>query len=211
MDLLLRYGLVAVFVALLATAFGSPIPEDVGLLAAGLLAHHRPELLPWAYGVGWVGVCLADTVPWLLGHRVGLHPRGLLARFIGRRRSRRILAFYKRFGAWTIAICRMCPGMRFPAFFLAGATGMPLRRFWLIDGLAALITVGLWVTIGWRWGASITRALLWMERARVLGVALLAGVVAWLTWDLVRRWRRRRERLQAGEEVTEDLTGSHPV
>ncbi len=210
MELLLQYGLAAVFVALLATAFGSPIPEDACLLAAGVLAHHRPELLPWAYPIGWFGVVLADNVPWILGRRVGLHPTGIFARLVGRRRSRRILRFYERFGPWTIVICRNFPGMRFPAFFLAGATGTPIRRFWLLDGTAALFTVGLWVTLGWALGAPLTRALVWMERLRVVGVVLLAVAATWLAWDLIRRWRRRRNRSPFGEEITDEVTGTYP-
>jgi membrane protein DedA with SNARE-associated domain len=209
-DFLLRYGLAAVFVALLATAFGSPIPEDACLVAGGLLAHHRPEVLPWAYLVGWLGVMLADTVPWILGRRVGLHPHGFLTRLIGRRRSRRILRFYERFGVWTIAICRNFPGMRFPAFFFAGATGTPLTRFWLVDGGTAVLSVGVWVTLGWRFGALITRALAWMDRLREVGAVLAATLVAWLAWDLVRRWRRQRAQVLAGEEITEDVTGTWP-
>ena len=46
-------------------------------------------------------------------------------------------------------IARQIPGMRFPTFFFAGASAVSMGRFYLIDGLSALITVNLYLGLGY--------------------------------------------------------------
>ncbi len=76
MDTLLEYGLVAVFIALVLTAVGLPIPEDVSLAVAGVLARTGPASWVDAWIVGYIGVLTGDLIVYHLGKRVGLHPKG---------------------------------------------------------------------------------------------------------------------------------------
>lgn len=155
MDTLLRYGLFAVFIALVLTSVGLPIPEDVSLAVAGVLARTGHATLWQAILVGYVGVLTGDVIAYSLGRRVGLHPTGWLGRLFGEAQIERILKYYRRFGDYTIVVARNIPGMRFPAFFFSGATGVPFARFLLLDGLAAIVTTGVWIGIGWYVGDRI--------------------------------------------------------
>ena len=38
MDFFAKYGLLAVFISLISTPLGNPVPEDISLLAGGMLA-----------------------------------------------------------------------------------------------------------------------------------------------------------------------------
>ncbi len=189
METLLEHGLLAVFAALILAPLGLPIPEEVSLLAAGAYARAGLAPLELALAVGYSGVVLGDCIAFMLGRRVGLRPTGVLGRLFGRRRMRRIVRFYDRFGVWTVVICRQVPGMRFPAFFFSGASGMTLRRFLLLDGTAALGTAGLWCGLGWWFGASIQESVATVENLRQL--ALVAGImiVALFAWRLFREPR----------------------
>ena len=176
METLLQYGLAAVFVALLLTPFGLVIPEEISLLAAGALAKagHAPY---WAsLLVGYSGIILADTITWGMGRAMGLRPTGWIARLIGTRQIDRIDRFYRRYGTWTIAICRMFPGMRLPAFFFAGATGISYRRFLRYDGSAALITANLYVYLGLAFADNLGRVVAWLNTFRE-GIAIVVGAV----------------------------------
>jgi membrane protein DedA with SNARE-associated domain len=182
----LEHGLLAVFVALLLAPLGFPIPEDISLLSAGALAWHGHASLPAAWAVGVLGVILSDTLLWTLGHRVGLHPKGLIGRKVGRRRIRKISRFYDRFGPYTVAICRALPGTRFPAFFFAGATRMPLQKFLLIDGIAAIFYVALLVGVGNALGDEIGQVAAVMHRFRVWTLVGVGLVGAFLLWRFLR-------------------------
>ena len=196
MDTLLQYGLIAVFIALVLTAVGLPIPEDVSLAVAGVLARTGHATWVEAWIVGYVGVLTGDVIVFNLGRRVGLHPKGWLGRLFGDRQIDRILRFYSRFGDYSVVICRQLPGMRFPAFFFSGATGMPIQRFMLLDGLAAVFTVSLWIAVGWWLGERLHefKTLLGSLRWSLTGVGVLLAALG--LWSVVRSRKKRTE----GEE-----------
>lgn len=186
MEHLLEHGLLAVLVALLLTPFGLPIPEDVSLVAAGVLARTGHAQLYEAWIVGYFGVLFADCIAWSFGHYLGLNPRGPLRHLFGRKQILRITKFFQRFGPWAIVVCRNLPGTRFPAFFFSGATGMSLPRFVLIDGSAAVVTVSLWVSVGWWAGQRADLLDAVMARAHWLLLGLGVVLVGGLAWRLLR-------------------------
>ncbi|NOY27984.1 MAG: DedA family protein, partial [Oligoflexia bacterium] len=189
-DTLLRYGLLAVFIALLLTPFGLPVPEDVSLFVAGVLTGLGQAVLPQALAVGYVGVVVSDLISFSFGRRVGLEPRGFLGRLVGPSQLARIERFYLRYGSWAIVIARQIPGMRLPAFFFAGATGIPLTRFLLVDGSAAFVTVGVYVSLGYGFSDKVSSVVPWLDRFRF--VLVLVGVTSGLVIAL--RWFRRHRR-----------------
>ncbi len=192
MDTLLEYGLIAVFLALILTPFGLPIPEDVSLLAGGALARLGHATFVQVLVVGYIGVIGGDVIAWTFGRRVGLHPRGWIARLIGPDDIARIERFYRRYGAWTIVIARQFPGMRLPAFFFAGASGVSLRRFLWFDCSAALITVGVFPALGYTFADDLTQVLGILDNFR-WWVTLVVGVMALgLGFRIVRGFLRRR-------------------
>ncbi len=187
MDTLLKYGLVAVFLALILTPFGLPIPEDVSLLGAGVLTATGHAKLLHAVVVGYIGVVGSDVISWTFGRRVGLLPTGFIARLIGPEDIERIERFYRRYGLWAIAIARNFPGMRLPAFFFAGASGISLARFLLIDGLAACVTVGVFITLGRVFADDLSRVLGFLDNFRFVGGVGFGLILALIGWRILRR------------------------
>ena len=106
-----------------------------------------PIILGWI--VGFLGVTLGDVISWKMGKTAGLEPKGFISKLIGKDQIQYIERFYRRWGDWAIVFARQVPGMRFPTFFFAGASAIPLGRFYLIDGLAALITVNMYFWLGY--------------------------------------------------------------
>lgn len=189
MDTLLEYGLVAVFLAL-HPPISSVLPEEVSLLTAGFLAGTGRQPLWLCLLVAYAGIVSADTLTWAIGRRLGLHPEGWASRMVGPDRVERIERFYRRYGPWAIVICRQLPGTRTPAFFFAGASGFPLARFLAYEMSAALLTAGLYVTLGLVFADDFEHLLAQIERVRstLLGVVAVGGAVA-LVWVLLRRRR----------------------
>ncbi len=56
---------------LFACGLGVPIPEDITLIAAGILASAGSISLPGAYIVGYVGVMVGDTLLFFTGRKYG--------------------------------------------------------------------------------------------------------------------------------------------
>ena len=197
LDFFETYGLLAVFVALITTPVGNPIPEDLSLLAGGMIAGTGQVTVWEALGVGYSGVVIGDCVAWAMGRRVGLQPGGFLSRVAGKKQVARLQRFYERFGDRTILICRQLPGFRLPCFFIAGASGMPIKRFLLIDGSAALITTNVFTWLGFYYWKDLANVIHWLERFRqgVLVLAVLAGVMV-----AVRIIQYQRERRALGAE-----------
>lgn len=193
LDTLLQYGLVAVFVALMLTPFGLPLPEDVSLLGAGVLTATGHATLAQALVVGYLGVVGSDVVSWTFGRRVGLQPTGFIARLVGADDIERIARFYQKWGPWAIAIARNFPGMRLPAFFFAGASGISLPRFLLIDGIAACVTVGVFVSLGRIFADDLGRVLAFLDGFRRFGSVTFGLLIAFVIWRIL-RWRVGRKR-----------------
>jgi len=205
---LLRYGLLAVFIALVLTPFGLPVPEDISLLVGGVLAASEQFTLAEALVVGWLGVIIGDSISWTFGRRIGVEPKGFLSRLIGHRQIKRIERFYLRYGTWAIVIARQIPGMRLPAFFFAGATGIRYPRFLIVDGLAALITVNLYVLLGWFFANRIDEILPWLDGVRVVGGVVAVGVGAAL---VIRWWQRRVHDREDAEDLAEEAVQQPPA
>ena len=158
---------------------GNPVPEDVSLLAGGMIAGMGQTTIWNALAIGYAGVILGDCVAWAMGRRVGLQPGGFLSRVAGDKQIARLQRYYDRFGDRTILICRQLPGFRLPCFFIAGATGIPIKRFLWIDGTAALVTTNVFTWLGYVYWADLARVIHWLERFRqaVLVVAIMAGMM----------------------------------
>lgn len=147
--LFIQYGVVIGFMALVLAPLGLPIPEEVSLLAMGVLLGngHATLLTTWIYA--FLGVTLGDLIAWYFGRKMGLESTGFVSRLIGEQQIQDIEQFYRKYGDWAIVIARQIPGMRFPTFFFAGASAVSMGRFYLIDGLSALVTVNLYLGLGY--------------------------------------------------------------
>lgn len=199
MDLLERlitffaeHGYVAVFMALLLCGAGLPLPEDITLVAGGVIAGLGYADVHIMAAVTMVGVLLGDAGMFLLGHHFGVHmlqwkPISLL---MPPRRYAKMQDKFARYGNRLMFFARFLPGMRTAVFITAGATHrVSFWRFLLLDGLAALVSVPFWVYLGY-FGADRREWLgMWIQRGQnslwlLGGVAIVVLLVLW--------WRRRR-------------------
>ena len=147
--LFIQYGVLTGFAALILAPLGLPIPEEISLLAMGVLVGNDHASLLDAWICGFLGVTLGDLIAWYFGRTMGLESTGFVSRLIGQKQIGDIEQFYRKYGDWAIVIARQIPGMRFPTFFFSGASAVSMGRFYLIDGLAALITVNLYLGLGY--------------------------------------------------------------
>lgn len=197
LDFFTSYGYVAVFVVLLICGFGVPIPEDITLVAGGVIAGLGYANEHWMFAVGMAGVLLGDGVMFtagrVFGHKV-LRFR-LVSRILTQQRFEAVQEKFEKYGNWVLFVARFLPGLRSPIFVTAGMTRrVSYLRFLLMDGFAALISVPVWVYLGYFGAANLDHLMLLVHRGQAgifaaLGVLALALGVLW--------WRRRRAACKA--------------
>lgn len=151
--------LVYTFIVLFMTAssFGLPIPEEMTLVSAGLVAYMArhpaefPPPTPDAHGVNltvlsivcFVAVLGSDLLIYFIGKFFGkkLMKTEFFNKRIGQENFNKINKVYQRFGYFAPGLFRFTPGVRFPGHMSCGVMGIPLRQFLLVDGFAALFSV----------------------------------------------------------------------
>ena len=187
MEILVKYGVLACFCSLVFTSFGLPIPEEISLFAIGALV--KGGTTHWALGllVGFLGVTIGDVIAWYMGRKVGLEPKGFVSRLIGEDQIKDIEQFYRKWGDWAIVIARQIPGSRFPTFFFAGASAIPLGRFYLIDGLAALITTNLYFWLGYAFANDMRKIMQNIDSFRNISGTVMTAVFSLIAILLIYR------------------------
>ena len=190
------FAYLGMFLALLIAGFGVPIPEDIILLASGYIVHLQPERLSiWiAVAVCMVGIFAGDTVLYWMG-RVGgtrILRFPFLRGTITPRRLRKMEAYFKKYGDKTVFFARFFAGIRWAAFFSAGAMRMPYWKFISVDMLAA-ITSPIWIVLAYKLGEHIDAALVTASRIKhyiMAGVIVLLAV--YLLFAFIRARRQRK-------------------
>ena len=185
-------GYTAVFIALMICGAGLPLPEDITLVAGGVIAGLGFANVHAMFALAMFGVLLGDSAIFMLGHHYGA--RILQWRFVARvltpERYVMVQEKFDRYGNRMLFFARFLPGMRTTVYLTAGTTHrVSFLRFLLIDTLAALISVPFWVYLGFFGADNHEWLMKWMHRGQsslwaLLGIVLLIGLVLW--------WRRRR-------------------
>lgn len=195
-------GYVAVFAVLMICGFGVPIPEDITLVAGGVIAGLGYANVHVMCVVGIVGVLAGDSLMFIVGRVFGT--RALRVRWIGflltPRRYARVQAKFSRHGARLMFFARFLPGLRSPIYLTAGMTRrVSFLKFLALDGLAALISVPIWVYLGYYGAQNHEWLLTWLERGKYIVIALLVVIAAAVGWYFWRRVARRRSLLRVRE------------
>jgi membrane protein DedA with SNARE-associated domain len=185
-------GYVAVFIALMICGAGLPLPEDITLVAGGVIAGLGYANVHVMFALTMFGVLLGDAAIFLLGHHYGARMLKwrLVARVLTPERYARVQEKFDRYGNRVLFFARFLPGMRTTVYITAGTTHrVSFWRFLLIDTLAALISVPFWVYLGYIGANNHEWLVMWMHRGQtslwvVLGILLLTLLVLW--------WRHRR-------------------
>jgi len=198
-DIFGQNGYLAVFIALMLCGAGVPLPEDITLVAGGVITGLGYGNVHTMFAVSMVGVLLGDSTMFLLGRKYGT--RVLKVRFVARlltpERYAKVQEKFARYGNRMMFFARFLPGMRTAVYISAGATHrVSFWRFFLLDGCAALISVPIWVYLGY-FGANNHQWLaMWIRRGQTgLWIALVVALVL-LFWYL----RRRRQCAESGTE-----------
>ncbi|MEU3338604.1 DedA family protein [Streptomyces sp. NPDC002144] len=171
--------------------FGFVLPGETAVIVGGVLARQGVVDLVWLAVAVVLAAIAGDGVGYELGRRLGppvLHSRPLRRHAHGADRTRDLI---RRRGPAAVFVGRFVALLRSLVPAMAGASGMPYRRFFLYNALGALVWGVGNAVLGYAAGAAYQRAEGLIGKTMALVVAVLV-VVALVVWR-VRRHRRGRE------------------
>lgn len=176
----------AILGILFACGLGVPIPEDITLIAAGIISASGSISLPGAFIAGYVGVMLGDCMLFFAGRKYG-HRVFRIWPFNKMMTPERILLAEKKIQRNARMICfvaRFMPGLRAPIYLTCGVLRVSPLTFLGQDGLAALLSVPIWVYLGYWFGQNLDQAL---SIAKDIQIFIISAVAALIVGYLVRR------------------------
>ncbi len=177
------YGYLGIFLALIASGCGFPIPEELPVIMAGILVGHEDTTLKWfiMLPVVIVGVVLGDGVLYGMGRfwgdrlmRLGWVQRNLVP---PDKRAEIEKNFHDR-GIAVLLGARLLPGIRTPIFIMAGVLRVPLGRFLLADGLYAIPGVNVLFWLSYMLTDQVLDVFKQVERYRSLVMVAILSAVA---------------------------------
>ena len=151
LDLLPRYGYLAIAGVAFAGAAGVPLPVTPLLLAAGALGADGKLSLPLAALAGLLAGMAGDCAGFGIGHLLG---RRLLRRLgpkvgLSEERMDGAQGAVRRWGGWIVWLTRwLLTPLGSTVNVLAGANGYPFRSFVVLDAFGTAIFVGGYVALG---------------------------------------------------------------
>jgi membrane protein DedA with SNARE-associated domain len=182
-----------IFLILFAAGLGVPIPEEVPVLAAGVLAHEG--VIRWwiALPVCIAGVLSGDVALYWIGHHWGerILEWRMVRYVLTREREERLMSAYRRHGVKIVFTARHVMGLRAAAFLTAGIAHVPFWKFLLVDTVAALVGVPVGFGIAFLFTDQLERVMADVHRfERWLVLYALVALAAWLAFL---GWRQNRK------------------
>lgn len=196
-----QFGYAAVFFVLVICGFGIPIPEDITLVAGGIISGLGYTNVHIMFAVGMAGVLVGDGLMFILGRFYGVRILRFapIAKLMPPKRYAQVQQQFDKYGNRVLFVARFLPGLRSPIFLTAGMSGKVSFWQWLLmDGLAALISVPIWIYLG-DFGAENRDWLMHKIHQFQHGfMALVLILLAWIIWFC---WRKRRNLLARKKAV----------
>jgi membrane protein DedA with SNARE-associated domain len=185
-----------VFTALVAAAFGAPIPEELPIATGGVLVGRDWNVeggLKW-----WImlplcilGVVLCDVILYVIGRKGGrwlLRRKWVQKRVLTPERFLKIEQNFEKYGIRILLIARLMPGIRTPVFISAGIVRLPFHRFLLADAIYAIPGVNLIFWLAYWFSGTFMNLLHRLESYRELAViAVMSFIAGFITATFVRR------------------------
>ena len=177
-ELLQRHTYGGILAVLLLGSLGLPVPEEMPIVAAGVLSHQG--LAHWwlALPICVMGALSGDVILYSIGRRWGDRVRGWwpVRHLLTPERTQWLEQAYREHAMKTVVTARHVAGLRAAAFLSAGLARVPFWKFALADALAATVTIPITFGLAYFFSYQINAIL--ADVHRVERWAALAGLVA---------------------------------
>jgi membrane protein DedA with SNARE-associated domain/rhodanese-related sulfurtransferase len=189
------WGSEAVFVNVLCTRLGVPVPAVTVLVFAGSAVAHGTLSFTHVLLAAVLAALIGDGVWFSAGRVYGRPLINRLARFSLSIDSsvQTTRSLFERFGVPIVSICKFVPGLALITPPLMGTTRIAARAFVTWDAIGAVAWAGFWLLGGALFSRQLAMLLRTVEQhgATVVDL-LLALALLYVGYRYLRRWRLRK-------------------
>lgn len=179
----------SILLMLLICGFGVPLPEDITLVAAGIAASLGNISFEGAMLVSFIGVLGGDSIIFSLGYFFRDKAFELpIMRSISRKKIKYVRNRVQSNSHLICFVARFLPGLRALIFLTAGVFRVSPWVFFALDGFASLISIPVWVWLGWYFGNNVEVIITYVHEFQYFifsGIILL--VVGYVFFKFYRR------------------------
>jgi membrane protein DedA with SNARE-associated domain len=192
------------FSLLFACGLGFPMPEDIPLIITGAFlcqGEYLPMWQEWLIvgSLNWAGIIGGDVCLYWLARRYGRNITRvpIIGKHVTLQRMDKVRGWFDKYGVGVVAVGRLFAGIRGIMVVTAGTIKFNFAKFLIADGVAAIVSGGLFMLLGHYVGKTlndqtIERFKHWfIAGAIVLAVVLIAYII----------WRRKTHKAAADEVV----------
>jgi membrane protein DedA with SNARE-associated domain len=194
------WGYLGVFLGIVATGIGFPMPEELPVVIGGVLAGGTGALAEGSVRIHWyfmlpvciAGVIVGDLFLYLIGRLWGprlLRYHWVKTKLLPPERLQKIEQNFQQYGVRILLFARLTPGIRAPIFFTAGLTRLSLARFVLADGIYAVPGVSLLFFLGYWFGEAMINLI--KEDVETVKHIVIIGVIGAVALYVLYRFLRR--------------------
>lgn len=188
---------ISIFIALLLGGVGFPIPEDLPLILAGVVASQKIVSLRGIYLTSYFGVVLADQLIYFIGYFFGkkLVTAGIKSPFlpsINQEKINTIREGLRKKRLVYIFLGRHLFPLRTATFITAGALGIPYFEFLIADAFAALLSVSIVIGIGYFLGEQLSHETIKYLINQIHYLILIATVLGFLIYLAYRKYKTKK-------------------
>jgi membrane protein DedA with SNARE-associated domain len=177
--LLAQHGLALVFVNVLLTQGGLPVPAVPILIVAGAFVSQGQIALAPLVLATVAASLIGDTLWYFSGRRYGYRVLRTLCRVAIEPDScvKQTETIFERWGAPSLILAKYIPGFSTVAPPLAGTMRLGLPAFLAYSAVGALLWAGLPIVLGAVFHTEVESALGWLESMGAGAAAVIAAVV----------------------------------
>jgi membrane protein DedA with SNARE-associated domain len=201
-EFLLHSSYFGIFVVLVLTGCGLPLPEEVPIVLAGVLAADGSMNVYLALVACLTGAIAGDSVMYYIGYHFGrsrLREHPFLARHLTAEREKQIEEKILQHGLKVFFLARFMLGVRAPMYITCGIMRVPFRRFLLADAISASVVVSLFFGLSYWFGKDVRK---WIKHGEWAVTIIVVAIVIVVAIIMYRKYRLRN---RAAEEPSPDV------
>jgi membrane protein DedA with SNARE-associated domain len=167
---------------LVLTGAGLPVPEEVPIVAAGVLSSGPDPFLNvyFAFAACLIGALLGDLLVYSIGRFLGTsffrrHPH--FAHLLHEEREKQMEDVIRKHGLKIFLVARFMVGVRAPLYLAAGVLRVSWRRFLIVDAFCATLVVSVVFWLSYRYGRVIGNLLRQSQITLTIIVLVIAAGV----------------------------------
>ncbi len=189
---------ISIFVALILGGLGFPIPEDLPLVLAGVVASQGVVSIRGIYLTSYFGVVIADQIIYFIGFLFGkkLVNAGIKSPLLPKVNLEKINTIrdgLRKKRLVYILLGRHLFPLRTATFITAGALGIPYFEFLVADAFAALISVSLVIGFGYFLGEQLSPDVIKYMINQIHYVILFATLLGLLIYFIYKKFKRNKQ------------------